>query len=129
MCDQYLWSHSEISRHSKLYILIVYCIIAFFSQMRNASDDRELEQVLQSEEFDFLYDCGIHQPLNSITVANRDTIISAIAKHFSVIVCKAELDQLIEGLSTLCWISSEGTLVYCDSCLSISSPGRYVPTT
>ena len=101
MCDQYLWSHSEISRHSKLYILIVYCIIAFFSQMRNASDDRELEQVLQSEEFDFLYDCGIHQPLNSITVANRDTIISAIAKHFSVIVCKAELDQLIEGLSTL----------------------------
>lgn len=79
--------------------------------MRNASDDRELEQLLQSEEFDFLYDCRIHQPLNSITVANRDTVIIAVAKHFSIIVCKAELDQLLEGLSTLCWISSEGTLV------------------
>lgn len=105
-------SDSEISRHSKLYILIVYCIVALlFSQMRNASDDRELEQLLQSEEFDFLYDCRIHQPLNSITVANRDTVIIAVAKHFSIIVCKAELDQLLEGLSTLCWISSEGTLV------------------
>lgn len=69
--------------------------------MRNASDDRELEQVLQSGEFDFLYDCGIHQSLNSITVGNGDTVISAVAKYFSIILCKAELDQLIEGLSTL----------------------------
>ena len=73
--------------------------LMFLFQIKNTSNEQELNQIVENEEFDFLYDCGIQT--RSITMAKKDDVISAIAKHYCIVICKAELDQLIEGLSTL----------------------------
>ena len=60
-----------------------------------------MQCVIEAEDFDFIYDCGIHQPLHTIKKAKNECLVSAVAKHYSVISCKAELDQILEGLDTM----------------------------
>ena len=74
--------------------------ICFLFQLEQAKDESELRALVQSDDYEFLYDCGIHQALNSINLSNRSQLIGNIAKHYSVILCKAEIDQIIEGLTT-----------------------------
>ena len=59
---------------------------------------REEEVIWTVAEFDVLYDCGIHQPLHTIKLNNRSQYISDAAKHYSGVLCKAELDLMIDGL-------------------------------
>ena len=61
-------------------------------QLQNASSSQELQELLGSDEYDFRYDLGIGQPVNTIRL---ERIISSIANHYSILVVKAELDQLI----------------------------------
>ena len=65
------------------------------------TDVHELQELLDSDDYDFRYDCGIMQPTQSIQLTERDHIISCIAKHYAVLRPKAELDQLLAGLCTL----------------------------
>ena len=43
---------------------------------------------------------GIALRLDTIGIKEKPTIISAMAKHFAVLEVKAELDQLLSGLSS-----------------------------
>ena len=47
------------------------------------------------------YDCGISQLPASITAKDQATIVSAMCLHYTILVIKAELDQLVKGLETL----------------------------
>ena len=52
------------------------------------------------DEFDFRYDLGIALRADSVTIEQKESVISAVAKHFAVLAIKAELDQLLCGLSS-----------------------------
>ena len=66
--------------------------------MANAASIEELRSLLSSEEFDFRFDCGVSQPAPNVSIGDKENIISAFTIHFSVSVCKAEIDQLVSGL-------------------------------
>ena len=61
----------------------------------------ELHELLNTEEYDFRYECGVSQPVTSIEFSSREKIVGAIAMHYSVVRVKAELDQLVKGLNVL----------------------------
>ena len=65
------------------------------------SSDQELRDLLEGEEYDFRYDCGIGQPTASIQLRNQDQIVSSIAMNYSVMRCMAELMQMQDGLKAL----------------------------
>lgn len=59
----------------------------------------ELQSLLLLEEYDFRYTMGVALRVDTVTIADKKEVISAIAKHFAVFEIKAELDQLLCGLS------------------------------
>lgn len=61
----------------------------------------EFKQMLDSDEFEFRFDCGVCQPTTSFTLADKESIISSIALHYTIYSCKGELDELKLGLSSL----------------------------
>ena len=56
--------------------------------------------MLGSEKYDFRFDLGIGQSVNSIGLEDVDSIVSAIAKHYAILSVKAELDQMLCGISS-----------------------------
>ena len=57
--------------------------------------------MLDSEEFELRFDCGVCQPASSLTLSDKEMIISSITLHHIILSCKAELDELKKGLSSL----------------------------
>ena len=51
------------------------------------------------------YDCGISQPTAKIRECDRERIINNFCLKFVILVAKAELDQLLEGLKSLDMLS------------------------
>lgn len=68
-------------------------------QIENATSVAQLQVLLGTEEFDFRFDLGISKPVHKIELTDRDTFVSAMALHYGVLVVKAELDQILCGLS------------------------------
>ena len=62
------------------------------------SSDQELHDLIEGEEYDFRYDCGIGQ---LIQLKNRDQIVSSLAMNYSVMRCMPELMQMQDGLKAL----------------------------
>ena len=60
---------------------------------------KEVNTMLEDYEFNFRLELGYSK--NPRTLANRDSMVLAFAKHFTVVRVKAQLDQLIEGLNAL----------------------------
>ena len=56
--------------------------------------------MLDSDEFDFRYDLGIIKPATELRLEDRESIVSSMALHFGVLSVKAELDQILCGLSS-----------------------------
>ena len=54
--------------------------------------------MLDSDDYDFRYDCGVRQPTTMMTINDRDDIVSALAMQ-TVFSIKAEMDQMIAGLN------------------------------
>ena len=73
-------------------------------QIDEATTDEELRDIIDSDEFDFRFECGFCQPSKSMTLHDRQRIISCIALHFLCYSCKAELDEFRVGLSKLGFI-------------------------
>jgi len=71
----------------------------YILQLINAPDEESFVALLDSEEYNFRYDCGVSQPVSTIKLCHREDIVSALALH-SVFAIKAELDQLISGFHT-----------------------------
>ena len=56
--------------------------------------------MLLSEEFEFRFDLGIAVQADNIGLEGKQSIIDAMAKHFSIHSVKAELDQILCGLAS-----------------------------
>ena len=69
-------------------------------QIEDASLVSQLQELLNTEEFDFRYDLGISKPVHEIRLDDRETLVSSMALHYGVLMVKAELDQLLCGLSS-----------------------------
>ena len=61
----------------------------------------EFHELLNTEEYNFRYECGVSQPVTSIESSSHEKIVGAIAMHYSVVRVKSELDQLAKGLNVL----------------------------
>ena len=59
--------------------------------------ENKLQELLNTKEYDFRFDLGIAQP--TIHLGEVGHIISVIAKHYAVLNSKAELDQMLCGMS------------------------------
>ena len=48
-----------------------------------------------------IIDSGYSKPVSTITLAERPELVKTMKMHFTLLCCKAELDQLKRGLSIL----------------------------
>lgn len=55
---------------------------------------------MDDKEYEFRYDLGIGQMSSSVTLSNQVQIVDCMCKHFSILNIKAELDQILCGLSS-----------------------------
>ena len=69
-------------------------------QLKNATTSAELQQLLASDDYDFCYDLGFGKPVTTIRLEDCDEMVSGMAKHYAILVVKAELDQLLAGLAS-----------------------------
>ena len=67
--------------------------------MVSATEDRELQDLLVSEAYEFLTQCGIN--IVKATIQDIPRIQEAIIKHYCIFSCKTELDEIIRGLDSL----------------------------
>lgn len=67
--------------------------------IQNAHSLSKLKQLLDSDAYDFCYDIGIITLLNKVCLEDRAAIVATISFHYGVLTVKAELDQILCGLS------------------------------
>ncbi len=70
-------------------------------QLQKVSTTEGLRDLLDSDEFDFRYDCGITQPSSRLEIKDRDRIVTSFVMHYAIMYCMTELIQLKEGLGSL----------------------------
>ena len=68
--------------------------------MQRATNEEDLKELMDSDEYDFRYDIGIAQSADAIRLADKEKIVPLMAKHFTILSVKAELDQILCGLSS-----------------------------
>ena len=56
--------------------------------------------MLGSDEYDFRYDLGITKAAHEVRIVDREKIVTSMALHYGVLVVKAELDQILCGISS-----------------------------
>ena len=67
--------------------------------MKNTDID-EFRLLLDDKEYEFRFDLGLGQVSSSVTLSDQVRIIDCMCKHFSILTIKAELDQILCGLSS-----------------------------
>ncbi len=70
-------------------------------QLEQASTLEEVKALLDSDDYDFRFDIGLGFPTNSMRFVDRDEIVQSLAGYFTVVKVKAQLDQVVQGLSVL----------------------------
>lgn len=55
---------------------------------------------MDSDDYSFRYDIGIFQPSHAFKLSDKDKICTLISKYYSFLRVKAELDQIVSGLSS-----------------------------
>lgn len=53
---------------------------------------------MDSQEFDFRFQCGVGEPAASITLDDRQRIVDAFCLHYCIFATLTELDQVKQGL-------------------------------
>ncbi len=79
---------------------IIITINLIFLQVKATTDVESLRELLSSSEYDFRYDIGISQPVSGIRFFDKEKIVSLMAKHYVILNVKAELDQILCGMSS-----------------------------
>ena len=59
---------------------------------------QELRALLDSQEFDFRFQCGVSEPAASLTLEDKERLVDAFCLHYCVFSTVAELEQLKQGL-------------------------------
>jgi hypothetical protein len=70
-------------------------------KLESCKSDQEFQDVIGSEEYTFRFSCGVNQPSVTLKLNDREKIVSAVCLHSTVLNSLAELEQLLNGLSTL----------------------------
>ena len=81
-------------------MIIWYYKIFSYNQILKIEDVIELRR-LCSEQSDIMQEVGFSKPFSMIEITEKAQIVRAICTHYVLLRCKAELDQLKTGLSTL----------------------------
>ena len=55
--------------------------------------------MLDSQEFDFRFQCGVGEPAASMTLEDKQRIVDAFCLHYSIFATLTELDQVKQGLT------------------------------
>lgn len=55
---------------------------------------------MDNDDYEFRYNLGIGQMASSLTMSDQVRIVDCMCKHYSILVIKAELDQILCGLSS-----------------------------
>ena len=83
-----------------MYIISDVYFVHLF-QLQAASTVQEARDLLESDDYDFLFDVGLSTPSSNFGLCDRDNLVSSLAVHFTVAVVKAQLDQMVVGLNAL----------------------------
>ena len=70
-------------------------------QLEECNDEKSLKDMLDSDEFNFRFSCGVTQPTYHMKLDEKQDVISGLCRHFTIYRSIAKLDQLVEGLQTL----------------------------
>ena len=67
--------------------------------MQYCTSEDSFRNLLSRDTYDYRFEVGIAEPVKDIRFSEKNTLISGIAKHFVIHQVKAELDQILSGLS------------------------------
>ncbi len=70
-----------------------------YLQLEEASTLEEVKVLIDSDDYDFRFDVGLGVPLDDLR--GRDEIVKSLSTYFTVVKVKAQIDQLVQGLSVL----------------------------
>ena len=59
---------------------------------------QEFRALLDSQEYNFRFQCGICEPAASVTLEEKQRIVDAFCLHYCIFSTVAELEQLKQGL-------------------------------
>ena len=83
----------------KVRILIfVSCNHGINMQISECGSDLELRELLNSEDFNFRFDCGFSKPSSTIMINEKETIISELSLHYIVLRVLGEIEQFVKGI-------------------------------
>ena len=68
-------------------------------QLRLVQTTEDFRNMVTSEDFVFLLDCGFPKPLALLQLAERDEVVECAIVHYTHYRIRGELDQLKEGLA------------------------------
>ena len=68
-------------------------------QLTLVQTTEDLRNMVTSEDFVFLLDCGFPKPLALLQLAERDEVVECAIVHYTHHRIRGELDQLKEGLA------------------------------
>lgn len=80
-------------------LCIPLSLLPCIMQLQDAKSTEELETVLNSDEYDFRYGLGVAEQTQSVHLVDKNLIVTHMANHFATFHVKAELDQMLCGLS------------------------------
>ena len=60
-----------------------------------------MRELLDSEEFMFRFEVGIMDATAKLSLDDRKWIVSLVSKYYTIVLPKAQIDQIIEGLGVL----------------------------
>ena len=83
-----------------IYTVLPNCVIHGCFVLHTAFGTTEMREFFDSEDFQLRFDAGVTVPSTSLAIEQRDDIICSLVMHY-LVFCKAELDQLKQGLSEL----------------------------
>ena len=70
-------------------------------QIQNASSSDQLQDMLWSDNFSFVMDCGFVKPTTTVTMEDIPALVQAVFLEYVLLRSTQEIAQFIEGLETL----------------------------
>lgn len=65
-----------------------------------AATEEEFTGLVRSSDYDFLMDCGVMKAPMMMQLSDKESVISAVCLHYSILGSLGELEQLKRGLQT-----------------------------
>ena len=60
-----------------------------------------MRKLLDSDEYAFRFEIGVCDVSSAVKLSDRDRIVLSLANYFTVVVVKAYIDQIVDGLKVL----------------------------